>query len=412
MRLSLLALCFALPALYAQAPASSLSDALTAARFPLQVTEKGFAGPGAPVLTAALDSAKFVAVGEDHFTREVPQFTAAVCDEMAPHGLTALAVEASPAAACFVQDSFGKRDRLARMTALQKQFPDSVVLLNSRQEDDLAAHCASAAKEDFQLWGLDQEFVGSAGWILSRMLAAKPGLQARAAILKMQGDERTDEAEATRTGDANRLYLLAVTDAQITAAQGAVEADGGAQVQQAFRDLTESRAIYREHAVDSPSSQAHRTRVLKQNFLARYRAKGGETQRVLIKFGGDHIYRGFNINHQRDLGNFLAELGDVSDGPSLHILVLGIEGTHGFYGGYRRPWRSETFDIRSAALGNGYDWAALPAKLAVSDSWTLYDLRKLRFGKVADLSPEWERAVYGYDLLVLAPHSTAADVLQ
>ena len=58
---------------------------------------------GATVLTTAMDEASFVAIGEGHLTQEIPRFTAAVCDETAPHGLSAMALETSPAAASFVE---------------------------------------------------------------------------------------------------------------------------------------------------------------------------------------------------------------------------------------------------------------------------------------------------------------------
>ena len=86
-----------------QGQAVPLADALAAARYPLTVSNKGFSGVGATVLTTALDKASFVAIGEGHVTQEIPCFTAAVCDETAPHGLSAMALETSPAAASFVE---------------------------------------------------------------------------------------------------------------------------------------------------------------------------------------------------------------------------------------------------------------------------------------------------------------------
>jgi hypothetical protein len=135
------------------------------------------------VLESAIANAQYVLIGEDHITREIPQFTAAVCDMMAPQGLTAMALEVGPQVAEFVSSSLGKPDRLARMAALNRQYPDSVAFLNLRQENDLAAHCAQIAHTPhFHLWGLDQEFVGSAGWLLDQILATHPGAAATAAL--------------------------------------------------------------------------------------------------------------------------------------------------------------------------------------------------------------------------------------
>ncbi len=389
---------------------SSVSDALAAARYPLQVGPKGFSGTGAQVLTAALDAAQFVAIGEDHFTREIPLFTAAVCDEMALRGLTSIAVEASLAAAKFVEADLP--DRVARMAELQNRFPESVAFLNMRQELDLAAHCAAAARANgFQVWGLDQEAWGSAGWILDRMLREKPGPQARVAILQMQKDEQADAVEAARTGDSLKLYIICSTDEQIRAAQTAIDADGGPDVRRIFQELIESRRIYREHSTNAPVSQAERARLLKHNFLSSYMAAGGNSrpQCVLIKMGDTHMVSGFNELHQRDFGNFLAEQADIADTKSLHILVLGVQGQHIAFDGYKRPLR------RFQAItdeSDGYRWLKPAADLAMKNSWTLYDLRKMRWNRSIDLNPDWERIVYGYDLIVLAPELTPADRIE
>jgi hypothetical protein len=59
-----------------------------------------------------------------------------------------------------------------------------------------------------------------------------------------------------------------------------------------------------------------------------------------------------------------------------------------------------------------YTWLTPAVKAANQGSWTLYDLRQLRFDRVAELDRDWERVVYGYDLLVLIPQITPADLLE
>jgi hypothetical protein len=395
----------------------TLSDALTAARYSLRVDDSGFSGTGAHVLTQALDDAQFVAIGEDHLTREIPRFAAAVCDEMAPRGLGAMALETSPAAAQFVESTFGASDRAARMADLERKFPDSIAFLSDRQENDLAEHCVEAAKgNDFHLWGLDQEFLGSAGWILQRMIETDPGPKAMAAIRSMQKDQQEGAAEAAHTGDLSKLYLLSSTDAQIAAARTAILSDGRPLTRQIFAQLTESRSLYQEHALDFRSSNARRATLLKQNFLKNYRAAKatrGAPPRVLVKFGDTHLYRGLNELHEGNLGNFLSELADVTGSRSLQIMVLGVAGEHATYSNYGQPFKHSAFVLDE---DDNYKWLA-PAVATRKDvsadgPWTLYDLRQLRFGRVARLDPSWERVAYGYDLLVLIPEITPAELLR
>ena len=143
---------------------------------------------------------------------------------------------------------------------------------------------------------------------------------------------------------------------------------------------------------------------MKHNFLVDYEraAAQGQRQRVLLKFGDWHLYKGLNPLHERDLGNFLAEFADGRNTTALHILVLGAKGTHALYAGYDRPLKFEPFVMDQ---DEDYRWIKAAVDAQRAGSWTLFDLRKLRF-KHLDMSADWERVIYGYDLLVLIPELT------
>jgi hypothetical protein len=92
-------------------------------RYELGVENGKLVGAAASVLESAIGDAQYVLIGEDHFTREVPEFTTAVCNIMATQGLSDMVVEVGPQVAEFVSSSFGSPDRLARMAALTRQYP-------------------------------------------------------------------------------------------------------------------------------------------------------------------------------------------------------------------------------------------------------------------------------------------------
>jgi hypothetical protein len=114
-----------------------LAEALVSARYTLTVGANGFSGAGARVLANAIDQAQFVAIGEDHLTREIPLFTAHVCDQMSRHGLDAIALEIGTEAARFAQSTLGRPNRVELMQALQRKYPDSIAFVSDKQENDL-----------------------------------------------------------------------------------------------------------------------------------------------------------------------------------------------------------------------------------------------------------------------------------
>jgi hypothetical protein len=414
-RIMLPLILLALPLVAQTRPKPTLAEALLQSRTPLLLTDGKLTGPGAEVLSQAIGESRFVLLGEDHITREIPEFAAALCDVVRPD---AYAVEVGPNATEFVNTVLHSPHRVSQMAARSKAHPNNMAFLDIREENDLAAHCAATSRNpNFQLWGLDQEFVGSAGTLLDAMMATQPGPKSRATIADAQTKERNADIEARRTGDPSKLFLLASTDSDVQSLKDAFAIDGKPATQNLLREFTESRAIYHLNAEGSPDSNRIRAELLKRHFLTHYTTLQRQIPepRVLLKFGDFHMGKGFNILHQRDLGNFTAELADGQGAHSLHILVLGARGTHAKFGGYAKPLGQEPFVM---ADDRDYTWLApavadlLPPQAGSSGkTYTLFDLRKLRFRGI-DLPRDWEQIVYGYDLFVIIPELTPAAALE
>ena len=401
---------------YAQAPAATappptLEQKLREVRYDLRIENGEIAGNAASVLEGAIADAQYVLIGEDHITREIPQFAAAVCDIMAPQGLSAMAVETGPQAADFVSSSLGKPDRLRRMAALEQRYPNAVAFLDIQQENDLAAHCAQVARAPhFHLWGLDQEFVGSAGWLLDLILATHPGSTATAAITRLKTEEQQD-AGLAKTGDPSKLFLFAAPDSELAEVAAMLQREGNSAANNLFHELIESHEIYLKNMQGSPESNSQRARLLKSTLRQDMEnaGSGDQPQKVLVKFGDWHLYKGFNPLHQRDLGNYIAEVADAQGATSLHICVLGAKGTHRMFVGYDVPTKLERFVMDEDP---DYRWLKPAIDNQVANAWTLYDLRKLRFTKLGQLDPDMERMIYGYDMLVIVPELSPADPIQ
>jgi hypothetical protein len=407
-RCLLFGICLGIPA----QPPSTFDQKLREVRFDLRIEGGKLTGSAGPVLEKAISGAQYVLIGEDHMTREIPQFATAVCDVMAPQGLTAMAVEAGPQVAKMVASSLGKTDRLSRMAALTERYPDSVAFLNVREENDLVEHCAKASHNpNFQLWGLDQELMGSAGWLLDQILATRPGTAATAVLTRMKTEEQKDAVLAKETGDPTKVFLFAASDAQLSEVAAVLKREGNAAANELFHELAESHEIYLKNMQGSPESNSQRARLLKQHFRRDFdlAASNSRHQRVLFKFGDWHLYKGFNPLHQRDLGNYIAEMADGQGTSSLHICILGAKGTHMLYGGYNRPAKLEPFVM---AEDDDYHWLKPAVDNQVPNAWTLYDLRSLRFQMLGTVDPDMQRVIYGYDLLVIVPEFTPANSIK
>lgn len=396
---------------------TSFTQALLAARQPLVLSSSELSGSGAATLRAAVQPARYVLLGEDHFTREIPNLAAALCDMVKPD---VYAVEVGPYAARYVSGllKMPAADRIRDMKEYLHRYPESMAFLNSRPENDLAAHCIGSNQSSrVELWGLDQEFLGSAGSLLASMEATKPGPQAQEAIALAQAEEKASEARARASENYLDLFIVAATDAQIDALQKAVDADGNTETRKVLYELTESRDIYRLHASDPGASFEKRAELLKQHFLADYRALAATKPnvRVLFKFGDNHMGKGLNATHDLDLGDFIAEQAAAETAASLHILILGLRGTHFSKPGYGKPMEQKSFDM---VQDTDYRWlGTLSNQLlpqgpeADGQTLTLFDLRSLRYRQL-DMPAEWEKVIYSFDLLVVEQSLTVADEIR
>lgn len=128
-----------------------LANRLMQARSTHRVDADGLHGAGAAVLGEAIRQARYVLIGEDHLSREIPLFTTGVCRVMAPDGLDAFAVEIGPEAAQFVNSALWRADRLERVADFVRSHPDAFAFQNGRDESDMAAVCARLAGPDFAI---------------------------------------------------------------------------------------------------------------------------------------------------------------------------------------------------------------------------------------------------------------------
>jgi hypothetical protein len=401
---------FATGSVAEEASPSLFPSRLARAIAPLEVNPDGLSGAGARILSDAVAASRYVLIGESHMTREIPAFTTQICRMMAPSGLTAMAIETGPEAARVVDSVMRSDDREARMADFLGAHPDGIAFYRGRDEVRTVGDCAAAAGPDFELWGLDQEFLGSSGHLLQEMLAANPGPLARTALTGLAAHDQEATAAALASGSPGDLFLLTVTQGDLDQAAAAIAQDGGARAQYLFGLLTETRAIYLASQARQGDPNGRRARLMKRTLAAHLAENPGA--RVLLKFGAWHFYKSLNPLDQRDLGAYVAERAEGEGVTALHIMVVGAKGSTAGYAGVGRPAAIQAFDM---ADDEGPDWRkdvvlAQPAD-AAPGSWMLVDLRALRAEGLASAPPEWRDLALGYDIAILAPTFSATSLL-
>jgi hypothetical protein len=402
------------PAQSEPAPEQKFLAQLNKGKYAMALADGKVSGAGMGVLSDATADAQFVLMGEDHGIRQIPQFAASVFEMLAPRGFHTLALETGPEVTPTLAESASSADGTARMKEFDKKFPFTLAFYGWQEEFAFLQRCARATKDGrVNLWGLDQELMGSSGYLLRKIADEKLGPAAKTMAEQLIKKEAEIYAAVAKAGDPSGLFMLSASDDELNAFAELLKTQGTPRAQEILASLVKSRDIYKKNmGSEGFASNRERSLLMKENFKRDYTAAmdaGDAMPKVMFKFGAFHMYRGINMIHNNDIGNMVAELADWEGTKSVHIMILGVKGTQLAFAGIGKPGVEAPLDLKSDPRGD-FNFLAPMFDNMLPGSWTMYDMRGLRphFGAYGKLDTELERVIFGYDFLVLVPDPAAS----
>ncbi len=394
-----LALAFSAPA-FAQTPpppAPTLAERLAANRYAIAFEDGRLGEPGATLLSRAMTEAQFFMVGEQHGTATIAQISAALHHEAAGIGYNHAAMEIGPASGVEVERLI--RSGPGRLAAQLRTpaYSFAVAFLFWAEEGALAEQfvALSPARGD-AIWGLDQEFVGALPLLLPRLeaLARTPAQRAALATLRTRSATEPTALGQMPTADLEPLRLAFASNADPAAAE-------------MVADLILSNRIYAPFTGRGGSgleANLLRETYMKRNFLRRFEAAEraeGRPPRVFLKFGANHLMRGFSTTNVPSLGNFIAEWGLSRGFGAASIFIDCV-------GGKQNDPRTGANSPCDSELP-----ADSPLRTMMLDApLTLFDLRPLRSPRLVDpLDPQTRRIILAFDFYLPVRNPRAATPL-
>src|SRR5277367_2428140 len=149
------------------------------------------------------------------------------------------------------------------------------------------------------------------------------------------------------------------------------------------------------------TAQNERELLMKTQFLEHFRSSAGPTSKVLLRFGRNHLHRGYDARGISTLGNFVAEFAFAQHKTAFNVAAFGAGGKASLAG--------ETWDADERSDDLAF---ALLASLARYPA-TVFDLRPLRptLHRIPDesRSPVEQRLVYwadSYDAIICCKNVT------
>ncbi len=382
-------------------PSALLPSLVEHSRRTMRLENGRLTGEGAEFLRALGAQSQFVLIGEEHGNAGIAEFAEAYWCDLNAVGFNYGAVEIDP----WVAEAFTREVRaggVAAWTRFASTRGGAVAapFVTWAPEAEYAATIVetSGARLQPPLWGLDQVFLTSAPWLLRDIATNAYDREARAM------------AAALADAGAGRLdWFPAIEESALTDLRAQLSSRRDAPYAEMVDAMVQSRRIFRPFSVnDGEVWLANRARetLMKQNFLAHYRAAeraDGAPPRVMLKFGGYHMYRGATPTHVMGLGGFVTELATQNGREALSIYVAC--GPGGFAGNMAG---AEACD---APFAEGYSFLA---PYVSADEITVFDLRtwKLRPRRWEHLSADARQLIDSFDVLVVIPNGPASQFLE
>lgn len=397
--LLLLPVLLALSPLPAQAQDTTLVRLLRTNAYPLTAKGAQLSGPGWNQLQASIAKSQFVLVGEQHGTAEVPQFTQAVAQVQQPVAfITEIdRYQARSLTALTAQPGFP--------TAYCKATPMALSFFSWTAEYELARQLRA---QHTRLIGIDQVSFLGVGRFYQELAGQVRIPPARTYLLRQGAGFQARNLACYRSG-AGGFSMFVQSAVSLDSLRTIAKAESPA-VRHMVDDYLLSCRVYQGSGPNGAASHQQRVNLMKRNLLEELRslqAGGQPLPKLLFKFGANHMARAISPwSGITDVGNLALNLADVQDAKSLHLLVMGREGSQN--NGFNPDDASknvENYKLDDADFKPFVD-------LAPGPDWRVFDLRPARrallSGKLTLSNQALANLLLGYDYFVLVAATTAS----
>jgi erythromycin esterase-like protein len=385
---------------------STLTRLISQHRASFAAAGSQFTGPGWDILQQAITHSQFVLLGEEpHGVAQIPVFAEAVARVLHPQALVA---EISPYEA-------QQLNQLAAQPGLpiayQQRYPFSLSFYSWREE---FAFAQALQQRGVPVIGIDMLYVGNSGHLLAQMADAAHEPRVQRALRQLAHTYLTHDRLVYQPDSTTPFYLLTRSPAALDSVL-ALTAHESPALQQMAHALATSYAISRTYQTHLPlpngfSGHQARVNLLKRTLLSQLQPyQTGATPRLpklLFKFGTNHVGRDRALeSNVFDIGNLMANLADAQDSRSLHLLVVGKQGTQNTTDSFDATQNSSPLTPQDNAYLHLFFTDAGP-------TWQLVDLRPARQAltqhhlTVGD--PQLERTLLNFDYLIVIPTVTAS----
>lgn len=353
--------------------------------------QSGFNGQGwTKILDAAQKSAD-VLIGEDHFTNEIPFFTAALAEQVKFDNFFC---EIDPYSAKILQNKI----KTLPIQTFKSYVADYGNTFSFYAFDPELALLQKLVKQGVQLNGTDQILLVGDRLICNELEQQTKNKRAKEIynIIKTNSKNHFDAF----LKDQSKPFYLYTPEFEKNLNELA-----SLPLSKKEKEIVEMLRLTAK--IYKSGSHHLRVQLMKNQLMAAY--TNWYNKKNLFKYGANHVAKGESLLEIFDTGNLVNNIADSQYKKSLHLMVVGESGTQA------SPFKgfpAEKIDANSGTLGLLQPFF----KAMEGEQWHCFDLEPLQkalvAGKLVVKDVKLARIIKGYDLLVVIPKVTASQFPQ
>jgi hypothetical protein len=368
------------------------SSDITSFTYPFNIENNQLIGLGADTLKNVIRESQFFMLGEEHFSPQISELTNVLLPYFSSNGYKNFALEVGPFTAKIIQREINFKKSLYQFnSSFYAKYKDVPIPFFDGTKDD--EFIKTALKNNFKLWGLDQEYITAPLFLLDEINRnAKDSISTKE-LYNNAKEYLTQQLRSFNSEKENQYFEMFDNDNDFTKY---IKQCNNPKQKEIIEALSISMDIYKQQ---NWNGNQVRMEYMKRNFSNNYKIaqKKDSFPKVLIKMGSMHLGWGKSWLGIYDLGNMINELANYNDTKSVSINCFSryIEEENGTISDYMSDQEGKKL--------------SLILELATKDSWTLVDNKKiieLTRNRKIKLNNDLNFLLSRYDYILFAPLKT------
>lgn len=359
----------------------------------LTLTGGDVGGAGGERLKQDLRDTQMVMIGEDHGFAGPPQLAGALAEQLGRTSGRPVyhVVEVGPHGTKWAEGLLRKGGVAGLGKALAGQ-PMALPFLSNVEDAVLAEPFARSG----QLWGADQEFLGTTAQLLDDAARQCPDRKVAEQFVELAARDRS----GILAGRFDDLAMNRLAPAKLREMGRAC----GRKAGPVFADIAESARIYQYYGSGQYArNNEERSALMTGYFMDQYRRAPDKAPRIVFKFGASHAGRGTSTTDIYDLGSYLPPLAAANGLRSLHIIWVPVEGSVRQIAP-ENGRMTKVAPYRSEGIAKLLEVAGIPLSRIPEDGQVLIPMKPLRYAlkrkQRAELDDLARFTLLGFDYLV------------